>query len=1359
MRNEQWKMNRAGLVNFWYYDEETFDFADGKLLLRGANGSGKSVTMQSFLPVLLDGRKSPDRLDPFGSRARKMQDYLLGEKEVTGHEERTGYLFLEYVKEATGQYITTGIGMQARRNKPMKSWYFILTDQRRIGYDFFLTQQLAGEKIPFTEKELTNRVGTGGHVVTIQSDYMEMVNRYIFGFESMEAYNDLINLLIQIRAPKLSKEFKPTVIYEILESALPPLTDEEVRRLSDTLDHMDQAQQQLTTLFEQTQSIDRLSGYYDTYSRYILAERAEKWKESAAALRKREKELHILKEKKDSLNLTIGEGERELKQVEQAIEILDRQREQLSKHEVWSLEKKKLDLINQRKVKDAEYERNEIKLSKKQRDYREKTNQVDQSLLMEQKLKRDMMELVDQLNQDAVDGNFQGHQVNVDDYTRMYNGEYDFAVWLKSIEDYRHILHSSMELVTKQNQTMEEYQTLEKKSSEQKQKVDHLQRQIEQNERWIHEEAAKLEEAIFNWMHTYPALTFTNEQKQTISRLLDGLYETTRYEEVIAPLRDALSDYELTLRTEQSEVENEQRTIDAQRLNILESIHQLKSQKMIEPDRSEGTIAFRNQLEVQAYPFYEMVEFQAHVSTQERARIEAALRQTGILDSLISSDTFVPKQDAVLSAAPILMVQTLADYLQPDVEEGYEITVEYIDEILRSIPLQADRHHFSLDIDGSYTLGILKGNAPEMGEAKYVGRSSRKRYLQEQISQLTHDVQKLEERLEQLSIKWKELENQKKDIAKWRGQIPSDQSLFDVDKNYQELLQQKQTEQRVLDTIDNQWKEVQVKLNNLKPLLHRLASEHGLQMNKEALSERIETMKHYGQDVAQLERLYWKWKSNQTTLLSLKATLQDIEEDLDYIRGELAELEELRALLEKEIAGIEEQLMLRGVDDIRNEIQRVQTNLQENKLALKKLQNQLPEERAERKKLVEKQEVVSKQTEFWKRYTSEWERFVVAELKLYPDFHDEEPKASAVLERFGDVLTSMDKAKVQEQLTKSYYSESHILSEYRLADVSEEIETPSWMLDSQFEDFKVYVDQFNSLKSKRSIRISYQGSQTNPAFLKEELTTLYNEQKRHLDEQDRKLYEDIMLNTIGTILRQRIKRAHNWVKDMDKIMSERDNSSGLVFSIQWKAKTAESEDELDTKELVSLLERDSKYLHEEDLTKITKHFQSRIARAKELISLRNEGSTLHQVLKEVLDYRKWFSFVLSYKRANEPVKRELTNNAFFQFSGGEKAMGMYIPLFTAAYSRYKEASDSAPYIISLDEAFAGVDEKNIRDMFEVVEQLGFNYIMNSQALWGDYDTVPALSIADLLRPKNADYVTVMRYRWDGRRRTSLDVSN
>ena len=61
-------------------------------------------------------------------------------------------------------------------------------------------------------------------------------------------------------------------------------------------------------------------------------------------------------------------------------------------------------------------------------------------------------------------------------------------------------------------------------------------------------------------------------------------------------------------------------------------------------------------------------------------------------------------------------------------------------------------------------------------------------------------------------------------------------------------------------------------------------------------------------------------------------------------------------------------------------------------------------------------------------------------------------------------------------------------------------------------------------------------------------------------------------------------------------------------------------------------------------------------------------------------------------------------------------------------------------------------------MFELVEELGFNYIMNSQAVWGDYDTVSQLSICELVRPKNAPYVTVVRYCWTGKVRT-LQLNN
>lgn len=318
--SSKWQMNRAGVLNFWYYDDEVFDFSDGKLLLRGSNGSGKSVTMQSFIPVLLDGKKSPDRLDPFGSRSRRMEDYLLGEKEVVNRDERTGYLYLEFKRTDIEQYITIGIGLQAKRNKPMKFWGFVVTDNRRVGQDIdlFKYEQNAGEKqkIPLSRIELENLIADGGHVVQTQTEYMELVNKYVFGFETMEAYEDLIKLLIQLRSPKLSKDFRPTVIYDILEAALPPLTDEDLRYLSDTIEQMDQTKQQIEQLKREMDAIQKLNHVYTTYNKRVLAEQADGMVAANQRLQQNQMRYDELTEEKTTIDQQIDELTQSIRELE-----------------------------------------------------------------------------------------------------------------------------------------------------------------------------------------------------------------------------------------------------------------------------------------------------------------------------------------------------------------------------------------------------------------------------------------------------------------------------------------------------------------------------------------------------------------------------------------------------------------------------------------------------------------------------------------------------------------------------------------------------------------------------------------------------------------------------------------------------------------------------------------------------------------------------------------------------------------------------------------------------------------------------------------------------------------------------------
>ena len=80
-RPGRWRLHRAGLIGLYEYEDETFEFEHGRLLLRGPNGSGKSKALELLLPLLLDGELRAERLDPFGGRGRSMRWNLIGDQE------------------------------------------------------------------------------------------------------------------------------------------------------------------------------------------------------------------------------------------------------------------------------------------------------------------------------------------------------------------------------------------------------------------------------------------------------------------------------------------------------------------------------------------------------------------------------------------------------------------------------------------------------------------------------------------------------------------------------------------------------------------------------------------------------------------------------------------------------------------------------------------------------------------------------------------------------------------------------------------------------------------------------------------------------------------------------------------------------------------------------------------------------------------------------------------------------------------------------------------------------------------------------------------------------------------------------
>lgn len=79
-----------------------------------------------------------------------------------------------------------------------------------------------------------------------------------FSRDIME-YKELLDLLIQLRTPKLSKDFKPSVINDILSDSLQALSDEDLRPMSEAIENMDTMNMNLKSRKEARQAAEKIS--------------------------------------------------------------------------------------------------------------------------------------------------------------------------------------------------------------------------------------------------------------------------------------------------------------------------------------------------------------------------------------------------------------------------------------------------------------------------------------------------------------------------------------------------------------------------------------------------------------------------------------------------------------------------------------------------------------------------------------------------------------------------------------------------------------------------------------------------------------------------------------------------------------------------------------------------------------------------------------------------------------------------------------------------------------------------------------------------------------------------------------------
>ena len=389
-----------------------------------------------------------------------------------------------------------------------------------------------------------------------------------------------------------------------------------------------------------------------------------------------------------------------------------------------------------------------------------------------------------------------------------------------------------------------------------------------------------------------------------------------------------------------------------------------------------------------------------------------------------------------------------------------------------------------------------------------------------------------------------------------------------------------------------------------------------------------------------------------------------------------------------------------------------------------------------------------------KNYNIEKKRFeekkIVVEKteKLYK----EELELGYVQVKNGDKIEKIEKLEDILNLVKEREKDRAVES------VSKKLQDKLIENKSSLEKYMIGIEEIfdedpNYCRKRNFIRVIKNGKKISLYDFEKILQDEITQGELAIEAKDRELIIDILTGNIGHKINDYIYESKMWIKDMTKIMLEMDTSMELKFSLDWKAKEKLSENELDIKELEVLLRKDVELLPNEDLEKISSHFKSKLKLIREeLEDNKKEENSYMAAIKKVLDYREWFEFKIYIHREGKP-KKELTNDAYNKFSGGEKAMSIYIPLLAAASAQYKKAKEDCPRIIALDEAFAGIDDKNIDSMFELIEKLDFDYIMNSQQLWGCYESVKNLRIAELTNLRDKKMILVNRFLWNGKNKS------
>ncbi|HEX7659326.1 MAG TPA: TIGR02680 family protein [Pseudonocardiaceae bacterium] len=1327
---------RIGILGIWEYDEQQFSFCDGRLILKGRNGSGKTKVLEVTSPFLFDADLSARRLDPFGTAARSMRDNLL----LGPYNHRIGYVWCEYGRideEGVPTFITIGAGLHAQRSKSgaPDSWYFVTP--QRVDVDFVL---MDNRRNPHSRERLTE-ILSAGEVFQSATSYRAVVAEKLFRTTS-ERFRSLVELLITLRRPKLSENFGIARLTGMLSSALPPIDGEVVDELARGFDELATDQEELTRIGNARAAIETFTNAYRVYARGFV-------RQAAGRVRKAVTGYDDVTRRKTAAERQLAEATTVRDQLVQCGDELDLRITRL-RGEVRGLEQRpeieQQALLVQLEKQAEVAEREAAAANRRLSEAAAELERAQRELAVAERALAESDSAVGEIQPEALArataaGLGPDHELEAD---RVWN-------------DTAATQHMLTAVISARRAAVAQVRRLRKALDAAQLAVDRAQASrddaVARKERAAAEilgfrsaletEIEAVTRAVISWIGDCREISVGERE---LDDLVDLVHDAGE------PGADTLAARILVLVSKaQSGLLQRRAEIDAlhkqeqRREAAIRAEHERVTNQSDEPPPlpSVPRRDRQDQSDLGGAPLWKLVDFAAEVPDENRARIEAALLGAGLLDAWVTPDgTLLDPEtlDVTLRPGPAVGGPSLAGVLQ--VEPDARVRAEVVLDVLRAIGLRTegtddpgDRVHSGpwVSTQGAWSIGPLRGRT-ECDNASFIGASARAAARARRLAELAEQLAAAEQRLAELRAASNAVHARLARLEEERRGAPDDRPVRHVRGALDAALRQAAL---VNEEVVNAERRLAARQEDAKGAYQRLdafSSARGIDPDEKALAELESALADYQGAVAELIAAIRLTLERRLTAANQRGRVHRQRESHDRHQTEAREAaaaaEEARAehVKRSELYGADVEQVLSELREAREGVRRLQEEQKSVGVQLTAVAEQVGAAVSAVDSVEEERE---RQEELRSGAVAEFDRL----------------RTRKLLELIGMMGMSVETPSMTRTVDEARRAE-HVLQDTDISERSRNLARNN--VDNQFRelqnaigsaDWRPWGEHDGDLFL---VRITHNGIDYDVLRMAAILDAEIDTRQGLLDTQERELFSKVLVGKVGQHLRRCRQEARDLVDRMNGLLKARPTASGLRMQLVWEV-DPDSGDE--AKRAVELLDGQAPdYLSDDRRAELIEFLVAQVRRVRD----QREGGDWKEKLREALDYRNWCRFRIRVQKPGGPWN-DLTDGKHQQGSGGEKAIMLQLPLFVAAAAHYQGFASSAPRPVYLDEAFAGIDQEMRGSCMGLLTDLDLDFVMASHDEWGFHAEVPGVVTYELERDPEAATVLATPYVWDGKK--------